>query len=428
MRNIRFISILSIVTSITIWLWWLAKPDGYPHSLFLVFSFGQISGLVGTIWLALTLVLSTRWTVAEDMFGGLDKVYKTHHLLGIGSFVLLVLHPFLFAAELLPDWSAFFGMFMVGSDIALNAGVIGLYVMVFAFLFIALIKLPYHIWLWTHRVLGLAILFGGAHAFLIGSDMGSFRPLQIWMLVWIAIGSVSALYAIIFYKLLGPRYFYRVSKVRIVRDVVELFLQPAAKKRLQFVAGQFVSLQLQSKAVSRESHPFSIVSAPTDEVVRLAAKQLGDYTTQLTQVQPGELAVLYGPNGRLGCHLTPAEVWVAGGIGITPFMSMAQAFGQQQVPKSVTLFYVVRKRSEAVFLAELEKIAAVKPQLKVVLWESSKQDRLSAAIIDTQANLARISAVRLCGPVPMMVSLTAQLQQYNIPVAKIYYEDFAFAK
>lgn len=108
MRNLRFLSILSIVSCLTIWLWWLAKPVGYPHAMFLLFSFGQLSGLVGTVWLALTLLLSTRWTVVEDMFGGLDKVYKTHHLLGIGSFVLLVLHPLLFATELLPNWSAFF--------------------------------------------------------------------------------------------------------------------------------------------------------------------------------------------------------------------------------------------------------------------------------------------------------------------------------
>lgn len=426
MRNLRFYSILSLVTGVTVWLWWLAKPADYPHALFLLFSFGQLSGLVGTVWLALTLLLSTRLTQVEDVFGGLDKVYKTHHLLGIGSFVLLVLHPLLFASELLPDWSAFFAMFMMSSDVALSAGVMGLYVMVFAFLFIALIKLPYHLWLWTHRVLGLAILFGGAHALLIGSDIASFRVLQIWMLGWIGVGGASAIYSIIFYKLLGPRFFYRVAKVKVTRNVVELFLEPAAKKRLQFVAGQFVSLQLHSQAVSRESHPFSIVSSPTAETVRLAAKQLGDYTTRMTQVTPGDLAVLYGPNGRLGHQLTPAEVWIAGGIGITPFMSMASDLLPQRIPQDVTLIYLVRKRSDAIFLSELEKLASEKPQLKVVVWDSSQQGRIDAAAIDGLVSLARISGVRLCGPKPMMESLSLQLQQRGIPAHMIFFEDFAF--
>lgn len=317
-------------------------------------------------------------------------------------------------------------MFMMNSDVALSAGVMGLYVMVFAFLFIALIKLPYHLWLWTHRVLGLAILFGGAHALLIGSDIAAFQPLQIWMLGWIGAGSVSAVYSIIFYKLLGPRFFYRVSKVRVSKDVVELFLAPSARKRLQFTAGQFVSLQLHSQAVSRELHPFSIVSAPSVETIRLAAKQLGDYTTRLAQVQPGDLAVLYGPNGRLGAQLTPAEVWIAGGIGITPFMSMASDLLPQRVPKDVILFYLVRKRSDAVFQSELEKLAAEKPQLKVVMWDSSQQGRIDVAGIDKVANLARISGVRLCGPKPMMVSLSHQLQQRGIPATMIFFEDFAF--
>lgn len=426
MRNARFVGILSISALITVWLWWLSKPTGYPYSLFPIFSLGQISGLLGTVLLSLTLLLSTRWSVIEDLFGGLDKVYKTHHLVGIGSFVLLLSHPLLFASELLPDWQAFWRMFQLSSDVALSAGVMGLYVMVFAFLFIALIKLPYHWWLWTHRVLGLSILFGGAHALLVGSDIGAFIPLKIWMLMWIVIGSCSAIYSIIFYKILGPRYFYKVSKVKTTRGVVELFLQPAAKKRLQFQAGQFVSLQLYSQAVSRESHPFSIVSAPTAETIRLAAKQLGDYTTKLANVKVGEMAVLYGPNGRLGQTPTPAEVWIAGGIGITPFMSMAYALKSQQLPRDVTLFYLVRNRAEALYLSELEKIMDNTPALTVKLWESSQQGRLDATRINEKVSLARISGVRLCGPKPMMLSLSTQLQQQGIPANKIFFEDFAF--
>lgn len=426
MRNFRFLSIVGLVTGFTILLWWLAKPVDYPHDLFFIFSVGQVTGLVGTVWLALTLLLSTRWSLVEDLFGGLDKVYKTHHLLGIGSFVLLVLHPILFAVELLPDWRAFVSIFQLSEQVAMSMGVMGLYVMLFAFLFIALIKLPYHLWLWTHRVLGLAILFGGAHAVLIGSDIAAFWLLKIWMFVWIAVGCLSALYAILFYKLLGPRYFYRVAKVTIRRDIVELQLEPAMKRQLEFVAGQFISLQLKSAAVSQELHPFSLVSAPGDTIIRLAAKQLGDYTRQLSKVKPGELAVLYGPNGRLGCSLTPAEIWLAGGIGVTPFLSMAKALQQQQLPKDVTLFYLVRKHSEAVFDRELLDFASANPRLKIIIWESSKQGRLDADQIDKQANLARISGIRLCGPKPMMMSLSTQLQQKGFSSDRIFFEDFAF--
>lgn len=428
MKNLRFISILSLVTGITIWLWWLAKPSDYPYSLFLIFSLGQLTGLVGTVWLALTLLLSTRITQIEDMFGGLDKVYRAHHLLGIGSFVMLLLHPLLLSVELLPNWRAFFAMFWLSSNRAMNAGVMGIYVMIFAFIFIALIKLPYRIWLWTHRVLGLAILFGGAHALLIGSDIAVFSFLKIWMGWWIILGSISAVYAIIFYKMLGPRYFYRLSKVKTSNGVVQLHLQPTTKKRLAFVAGQFVSLQLISKAVSREMHPFSIVSAPEDAVMRLAAKQLGDYTTLLAAAEPGDVAVIYGPNGRLGHQLSPAEVWIAGGIGITPFVSMARSLNQQQLPQDVTLLYMVRNRKEAIFIDELQQIATNMPRLKVVLWESASQGRLEVKEIDRQVGLARISTVRLCGPRSMMMSMSVQLQQKGIAANAIVLEDFAFVR
>lgn len=426
MQHGRFWGATGTILLITTGLWLLSKPADFPYQLFWLLSLGQLSALLGTVLLAITLLLSTRLNWIEDIFGGLDKVFRTHHWLGIGSFSLLVAHPILLSVELLPDFRLFASMFWFGPDLAQNLGVMALYTMVFSFVFIGLIKLPYNWWLWTHRVIGLSILFGGVHAMMIGSDVGADLALRYWMMAWIVVGSIAAIYSIIFYKTLGPRFFYQLVKVVKRGDVVELVLAPQGRKRLQFQAGQFVSLSLNSEAVSRESHPFSVVSAPGEEHVRLAAKQLGDYTNALSNAQPGDLAVLHGPHGRLGTQLTPSEVWVAGGIGVTPFISMAKQLMNLTLPQTVTLFYCVRTAKEAVFARELQDQAAVNPRLKVIVWESAEKGRLSVEQIDQIAHMARVSLVRICGPRPMMYGLADQLtHQGHLSAQQIKFEDFA---
>ena len=93
----------------------------------------------------------------------------------------------------------------------------------------------------------------------------------------------------------------------------------------------------------------------------MSVKALGDFTARLGQkLDVGQAVRVQGPFGRFRMSGTADEVWIAGGIGITPFLAWAAALSPDARP--VHLFYCIRSREEAPHLAEIEAVAAAKPK------------------------------------------------------------------
>ena len=110
---------------------------------------------------------------------------------------------------------------------------------------------------------------------------------------------------------------YRVDEVRrLDEDAVEVTMTPV-ERPMRFQAGQFVYATFLQSGIPRESHPFTVASAPGDDSVRLAVKRLGDFTGSLMKLRPGAEARLEGPFGSFCLREDPAQsqTWIAGGIG-----------------------------------------------------------------------------------------------------------------
>ena len=104
-------------------------------------------------------------------------------------------------------------------------------------------------------------------------------------------------------------------------------------------------------------HPFTISSAPHEDVVRVTVKALGDYTSRLQElIEPGMPAVIGGPHGRFSHWKgTDRQVWIAGGVGVAPFLSWLRALDGHQLPHRVDFFYSAD--GEAPFADEIRAIA-----------------------------------------------------------------------
>jgi predicted ferric reductase len=117
---------------------------------------------------------------------------------------------------------------------------------------------------------------------------------------------------------------YRVSGVTIGEDVTTVELDPVGRP-LRHHLGQFAFIRIGTRGLS-EPHPFTIASHPHDRRLRFHVKDLGDWSGRLgAAVEPGMVVRVEGPHGRL--HVFPPAgrsdvpvVWVAGGVGITPFL------------------------------------------------------------------------------------------------------------
>lgn len=415
-------SIIFTLCILTTVLWILSKPSLGQIGEQPLRSASQLAALIGSVLLSLTLLMSTRIKIIERLYKGLDKVYQNHHLVGALSFILLISHPLLLALQSFKFPGSALQYLLPGSSFAYNLGIFSLYTMILGFIFLVFIKLPYHLWKISHQIMGLSVLFATLHSMLILSDISHYLPLRLWILIFMLIGIFSALYKIFFYDSLAPHLKYKVTKIERLLDILNLYLTPRDKP-LRFHPGQFVYAKFKNKTVGNEPHPFSISSSPHDSLLRLSIKILGDYTLRLPYLVEGDTATLYGPYGTFAGHHHGRSLWVGGGIGISPFLSMIPYEKDIKSYDHIDLIYLFRKPEEGVFLNEIKEVVKRTNHIQFIPWCSSEEGRCSIKVLKLSP-LLDYDSFFLCGPKEMMADFSKQLTNEGVSKNKIHFENF----
>ncbi len=411
---------------------------------------GNILGLIGFVLYAINLLLAIRHRWLENFFQGLNRVYIAHHITGGIALALLVFHPFFLAARSLDfklmETFAESARFLwprgvdttlsyleVQDAVSINAGIIAFWGMVVLLLLTFFVKLPYRLWLFTHRFLGLAFLFALLHIITINSDTTQSALLKWYMIAWGLVGIAAFLYRTVFGGVLVRRYPYKVKRVIVDGPMTMIELMPIGKS-IAFKSGQFIFIRFlwsQEKGIIPEAHPFSIASAPQEDGLRLYVKALGDFTSGLHGLKEETVAEVEGAFGRF----TPArygvnpQIWIAGGIGITPFLSMAR--NMQQLPQKIYLVYSVATRSEMVEASVLQDFLPQHYKNFVFMpYITDEQDGkfLTAQYIETHIEGGFSGKeIFLCGPPAMMKAMRGQIRDKGIPNRKIHSEEFVMS-
>lgn len=406
-------------------------------------SLGKLCGIVGFIMFAINFLLSTRAKWLEKFFVGLNSVYKTHHILGGLALVFLLFHPLFLALKyiewtslasfqeaakfLLPrmvDFSA--SQSAIQEDLSMIAGSLAFFGMVVLLFITFFVNLQYKIWLLTHKFLGVAFVFAGLHVIFISSDVSRSKLLLAYTLVWFVIGLVSYLYKTIAGNIVIRREEYIVSGVKVSNSVIGLNLTPK-NRPMSLKPGQFlfVSFVSPSKVVDKESHPFSVASISDDGGMVLYIKSLGDYTSHLENIEVGVIAKIEGAYGSFGkvSGINKPQVWIAGGIGITPFLSLAQALNESS--PSVRMFYTVEDRSQFVGQDMLENVMKNKSDFRLDNYVTKEHGGyITAKYIQNVAGDLSRNEFFICGPSGMMSSLRKQLISAGVKKNNIHTEEF----
>src|SRR6266567_2013264 len=205
-------------------------------------------------------------------------------------------------------------------------------------------------------------------------------------------------------------------------------LAPTARP-LQFVAGQFVFVQFGGSA-EWERHPFSVSSAPQERDLRLAIQALGDYTQHLSDtLQPGAPAIVSIAFGMFDYREgTREQVWIAGGIGITPFRSWIRAFPTEQpLEFDLDLYYTVQNEDEALFLDEISTAAVHDPTFRPHITYSQREGSLTTEhIAESCRGPLSESEIYMCGPRRMIQHFQQAFRTRGVPSARIHNEYFNF--
>ena len=386
-------------------------------------SLGRVTGLAGLSALSINIILSARLKIFDKLFHGLDKMYKVHHILGCVTLLLILAHFNFIILKLS------LGSLQVGYDFIMGFGgwyrvsaKIGLLLLLFGMITVLYLKVSYKWFILIHRIMAVAIFFGGYHALFVPKNSIITNP--ILFIYMVSLGGFAILvfiYRSIFHKPLNKTFIYKITKINLLGTVTEIYMKPV-NRALQHYAGQYAFISFHSKLVTDEVHPFSISSGSDSTELRFSVKQLGDFTSTLPKLTEGDTVTLEGPFGKFtptkigGDH----QVWIAGGIGITPFLSMIQSVD----PKlSVDLYYCTPNKQEAIYLSELVSYI----QNKNIRVYSICEDTFGFLKAQQIANLTNSSKILICGPPPMMNNLKKQFIEIGIKKYSIYFEEFTIS-
>ena len=202
----------------------------------------------------------------------------------------------------------------------------------------------------------------------------------------------------------------------------------------EFRAGQAADLVLPVARDPDARHAFSIASAPHEPELHFATRMRESaYKQVLGSLPVGAAARLDGPFGSLTLHkdLSRAAVLVAGGIGITPFRSMARQLDRERPARDVLLVYSNRTAGDAAFLAELQSYAERNPRFRMVATmtedgAASGETRFVGArtLAEWSGGLDR-PVWDTAGPPAMVAAVRAALAEAGVDELDVRSEDFA---
>src|SRR6266550_8026743 len=342
------------LTIATILLWFLFRPAGQPTSRYL----GEILGTTAILLFSCSLVVATKAPFLERAFGGLDRMYLWHRWSAIAGVVLLFPHYILVTSV----------QNTISNTLGNALGFIALFGLVLLLLWALVPRLP---------VVGHRIRTNYQRWFTLQHSTG----LLVWYIAVAAIGTAAYLYRELLHPFLRRlwQHNYTVEAVnQLDRKTLEVTLAPVAQP-VPFVAGQFVFVRF-GGGHGWERHPFTISSAPQEPLLRLSIKGLGDETQRLIDtLQPGvpaRVGMAFGMfDYQSGGH---QQVWIAGGIGITPFRSWIRAFPTEQpLEFNIDLYYTVQNEDEALFLDEISTAAAHYPTFRPHITYSQREGSLT---------------------------------------------------
>ncbi len=392
-------------------------------------------GFAGLVMMGMQFLLTARFRLATAPFG-LDAIYYLHRYLAYGLLLVLIAHPVILVTvhpRLLYDFNPITAPWAVTAGVASLAVLL---VLVVASAFRKQLGLSYELWRYSHW--GLALVAVGlalGHMLAIGYYSGPAWTRGLWILI-----GLSLVAAVVEVRILRPwRLLARPYRVQAVRgepgEVWTLILEPDGHDGFRYKPGQFAWLVLGHSPFALREHPFSIASTwrPGGRI-EFAIKQRGDFTQSLASVQPGQRAYVDGPYGAFTIDHHPhacGYVFVAGGIGLAPMLSMLRALADRGDTRRHVLFLAQGQWDRIPYREEIEQLAeTLRLKLVVILEQPPKGWTGETGWIDRGLLDRHLPDERaeyeyfICGPVPMIRTIERSLIDLKIPSSRLHTELF----
>ncbi len=429
-----WISLYLLVVLVPVFLM-LVPPTPSGRGFWLEFAVAL--GFVGLTQIAVQFVLIARFKRVTAPYG-IDIILRYHRQIAMVAVAAVLAHPIIIAIDN-PARLKLFNPF--GGNWASRCGwlsILSLIGIVITSVFRERLKLNYEWWRLSHLLFGVAaIVFAQLHVSMAGLYTNVWWKQTIW------VATAAAMVGLVIYlRVIKPAwqrgYSWRVAEVRPEHgDMHTLVLEPIGHPGMAFMPGQFAWIKLAISPFTLEEHPFSFSSsAERQDRLQFGIKALGDFSSRVGTIPVGTRAFLDGPHGAFSIDRYQAVgyVFIAGGVGITPFMSFLHTMADRGDPRPVMLIYADNSIHDVAYREDIESL---KQRLKLDVvyvirnppedWQG-ETGMITGQLLERRLPKEKFTRfVFVCGPPVMMDAVHAALLEHGVPKEHIQLERFSLA-
>lgn len=397
--------------------------------------FSVALGFVGLTMLALQFILTARFSTIEAPYG-IDIIIEFHKQISLVACLFIVIHP---AILMFTDTSNLELLNPIKAPFRAQMGVlavVSLIVMVFISIFRKELKLDYEVWKTLHGILAIvAVIAAFLHIIGVAHYLSS-----IWKQVFWGLMLLAAIATLLYIRIIKP--WYLINRAYTIKNIKEergntwtIEFQPKGHKGVSFEPGQFAWLTLGNSPFKIEEHPFSFSSsAERPGNFTFTIKELGDFTGKVKDFKLGDNAYIDGPYGVFTPDRypdLPGLVLIAGGVGVTPIMSILKTLADRKSKCPILFFYANEDLASAIFYDDIEPLKK-KLQIEVVHVIKEADDDWEGETGYVDGDLLKRYFPEnykgwmyfLCGPDPMLEQLEKALEENGVSLENIKMEHF----
>jgi predicted ferric reductase len=401
-------------------------------------------GLLATSMLVCAVVLPSRLRSLTRTFG-IDGVLGIHRFVGLAVTLLVGLHIVLVVLANPANLALFNVMSAPNRARAATGATVALGALIALTMLRRRLQHRYEVWRWVHLALaGSALVLSALHIWWLNHLVRN--PSMRAMFVILALGVLAVLgYRWLWLPVFGAGREYMVRELRPESATVStLVLEPRRDARnglrrgyrtLEFAPGQFAWIRL-SPSVRSQEHPFTIASsAHLGLWTEFTIRHSGDFTNEIRLLRPGDSVWVDGPHGAFTLDLrrTTGLVMIAGGVGITPMMSMLRTLAHRRDQRPHRLLMVAGTVEELLFRAEIRQLAQRLDLTVVELlrrpppsWTGPTgaiDEELLTKVLPGKFRRNQLDYY-LCGPPAMVADVLTVLDGLDVPHPRIHTEQF----
>lgn len=381
------------------------------------------TGVIAISLMGLVIALSSRPLWAERAVGGMDQVYKLHKWAGIIATIFAASHwliklskPLIIdfigdanRAAKVPSLPAL----LEYKSLAKSFGEWAIYAALIMLVLTLWKSFPYKFWRHLHRIMPVIFLMLVFHAAVLMPLSYWTQPIGIALALLLGYGIYGSFKALTQRIGMKHRYLAQVVKAEVDADQILYLRAQVDAKWPNHQPGQFAFITFDKR---EGGHPFTIASAPKPNgYIDFRIKALGDYTRHLAKtVKPRQFFQIEGPYGYFNLERidqSREQLWVAGGVGITPFIAWLEALNINQKPIRAQLHYSIHHVKNSQTVKDLKNLVKKLPHVQLYIHDSAQSEYLSIEHLLTKHKDGLQYELWFCGPTGLLHTLEKGLEE-----------------